>query len=108
MHNNAVDPPRESGHLGSYEVFYYNQTLDHFNYQPQSYITFPQRYVMNSKYWRGGNASAPIFAYMGEEASMDSDLAAIGFLSENAAQFGALIVFIEVIMAFFLSFFISF
>ena len=38
-----------------FQTFYYNQTLDHFNYRPESYSTFQQRYVINFKYW-GGSA----------------------------------------------------
>ncbi|XP_057991183.1 uncharacterized protein LOC110657800 [Hevea brasiliensis] len=97
VHNSAIDRPSRSRPLDSegYQSLFYGQTLDHFNYQPQSYLTFKQRYVLNSKYWKGAEASAPIFAFLGEEASLDSDLDAIGFLNENAAQFGALIVFME-------------
>lgn len=79
-----------------FQTFYYTQTLDHFNYRPESYTTFKQRYLINFKYWGGANVSAPIFAYLGAEAPIDNDLASIGFLTENAAQFGALVVFIEV------------
>ena len=32
-----------------FQTFYYDQTLDHFNYRPESYTTFQQRYVINSK-----------------------------------------------------------
>ncbi|PON53408.1 Peptidase S [Parasponia andersonii] len=55
-----------------FETFFYNQTLDHFNYRPESYSTFQQRYLVNSKYWGGPNA--PIFAYLGAEAPIDNDL----------------------------------
>ncbi|XP_022730956.1 lysosomal Pro-X carboxypeptidase-like [Durio zibethinus] len=76
-------------------TFYYPQTLDHFNYKPESYSTFQQRYVMNFKYWGGANASAPILAYLGAEAPLDGDLAVIGFLNDNAIRFNALLVYIE-------------
>ncbi|KAJ4840467.1 hypothetical protein Tsubulata_039815 [Turnera subulata] len=78
-----------------YETHYYKQTLDHFNYQPQSYETFGQRYVVSFKHWKGANASAPILAYLGAEESIDPYIDGIGFLTDNAAQFGALIVYIE-------------
>ena len=81
-----------------FQTFYYNQTLDHFNYRPESYTTFEQRYVMNFKYWGGANASAPIFVYLGAEADLDYDLPAVGFLTDNAPQFKALLVYIEVII----------
>ena len=79
------------------KTFYYKQTLDHFNYRPQSYQTFQQRYLINFKYWGGANSSAPIFAYLGAEAPIDSSPAGIGFLTDNAASFNALIVYIEVL-----------
>ncbi|XP_019052915.1 PREDICTED: lysosomal Pro-X carboxypeptidase-like [Nelumbo nucifera] len=78
-----------------FKTYFYTQTLDHFNYRPESYTTFQQRYAINSKYWGGGMSGAPIFVYLGEETSMDTDLSAIGFLTDHAPQFNALIVYIE-------------
>ncbi|KAM7528033.1 hypothetical protein LguiB_031443 [Lonicera macranthoides] len=78
-----------------FKTFFYAQTLDHFNYNPQSYSTFKQRYVINFKHWGGANCSAPIFAYLGAEAALDYDLDGIGFLPENAHHFKALQVYIE-------------
>ncbi|KAF7823316.1 lysosomal Pro-X carboxypeptidase-like [Senna tora] len=78
-----------------YKTFYYRQTLDHFNYRPESYTRFSQRYLINFKYWGGANSSAPIFVYLGEEAPIDGDLEVIGFLTDNAPSFNALIVYIE-------------
>lgn len=75
---------------------FYNQTLDHFSYCPESYTIFKQRYVINSKHWGGANSSAPIFAYLGEESSISSDIPIIGFLYENAPRFNALLLYIEV------------
>ncbi|XP_043702725.1 lysosomal Pro-X carboxypeptidase-like [Telopea speciosissima] len=77
------------------EAFFYTQTLDHFNYRPESYTTFQQKFVINFKYWGGANSSAPIFAYLGEESSLDQDLGVIGLLDENAPQFKALVLYIE-------------
>ncbi|KAL9405383.1 hypothetical protein Peur_002355 [Populus x canadensis] len=76
-----------------FETFFYNQTLDHFNYRPESYDAFPQRYLTNSKYWGGANAS--ILVYLGAEVSIDEDSAAFGFLVDNAVQFKSLLVVIE-------------
>ena len=87
----AFDPVTE------FQTFYYNQTLDHFNFRPDSFNTFQQRYLINFKHWGGFNISAPIFAYLGEEEAIDVDLSIIGFLSENADQFQALQIFIEVL-----------
>lgn len=79
-----------------FKTYYYTQTLDHFNYRPDSYITFQQRYVINSKYWKGPNSTSPILVYFGAEAPLDGDLVGIGFLSDNALQFNALQIYIEV------------
>ncbi|KAL2331979.1 hypothetical protein Fmac_019560 [Flemingia macrophylla] len=76
-------------------TFYYNQVLDHFNYRPESYETFQQRYLINFKYWGGANSSAPIFVYLGAESSIDGSPQYIGFLTDNAASFNALLVYIE-------------
>lgn len=78
------------------KTFFYKQTLDHFNYNPESYATFNQRYVVSFKYWGGGSKNAPIFAYLGAEAPLENDLGGIGFLPENAPRFKALQVYIEV------------
>ncbi|KAL3718218.1 hypothetical protein ACJRO7_003365 [Eucalyptus globulus] len=78
-----------------YETFFFNQTLDHFNYRPESYTAFKQRYLINSNYWGGANYSAPIFVYLGAESPIDGEPTTIGFLTDNAAQFKALLVYIE-------------
>ncbi|PIA54888.1 hypothetical protein AQUCO_00901058v1 [Aquilegia coerulea] len=72
-------------------IYYYSQTLDHFNYRPESYITFQQKYVINFSYWGGANTSAPIFLHLGGESAMGD------YATDNglAAQFNALIVAIE-------------
>ncbi|GMN56144.1 hypothetical protein TIFTF001_025260 [Ficus carica] len=79
--------------LEELETFFYNQTLDHFNYRSESYSTFQQRYFVNSKYWGGSNA--PIFAYLGAEGPLEGDLSVIGFLTDNAPEFKALLIYIE-------------
>lgn len=53
--------------------------------------------MVNFKYWGGAKSSAPIFAFFGAEGPVDEDAKYIGFLRDNAPQFNALIVFIEVI-----------
>lgn len=77
-------------------TFYYKQLLDHFNYRPQSYKTFQQRYLINFKYWAGANSSAPIFAYLGAEEAIDYSPEGVAFLTDNAASFNALLLYIEV------------
>ncbi|PSR89907.1 Lysosomal Pro-X carboxypeptidase [Actinidia chinensis var. chinensis] len=78
-----------------FKTFFYTQTIDHFNYKPQSYATFKQLYVINSKYWGGANSSAPIFVYLGAEAPLYNEMNAVGFLPDNAPHFKALLVYIE-------------
>ncbi|KAG8371236.1 hypothetical protein BUALT_Bualt13G0066700 [Buddleja alternifolia] len=90
--NNDNSPPTISK---DYKKYFYTQTLDHFNYGPQSYATFKQKYVVNAKYWGGGKSNAPILAYLGEESPLDVDLDFIGFLPDNAPYFNALSVYIE-------------
>ncbi|XP_021692132.2 uncharacterized protein LOC110673333 [Hevea brasiliensis] len=76
-----------------YEIHYYTQTLDHFNYKPGSYATFQQRYILNYKYWGGANTSSPIIVYTGEEDDVTYDVD--GFILELAACFKALLLYIE-------------
>ncbi|KAJ4835620.1 hypothetical protein Tsubulata_010864 [Turnera subulata] len=78
-----------------FKTFFFNQTLDHFNYKPESYGTFQQRYYINSKYWGGGEASAPIFVFLGAEAPMNDADVTNGLLNENAARFHSLLLYIE-------------
>ncbi|PWA93097.1 serine carboxypeptidase S28 family protein [Artemisia annua] len=77
------------------KTHFYNQTLDHFNYNPESYATFPQRYIVNSKWWGGADNNAPIFVYFGAEEDIEDDLGSIGFLTDNAPLFKALVVYLE-------------
>ncbi|CAH8271917.1 unnamed protein product [Arabidopsis lyrata] len=58
-------------------------------------MTFQQRYAIDAKHWAGAKANAPILAFLGLEASLETDLAAFGFLSDNAPHFKALKVYIE-------------
>ncbi|XP_073138260.1 uncharacterized protein [Henckelia pumila] len=78
-----------------FQTYYYDQTLDHFNYGPESYATFKQRYVINLKHWGGSNSSSPILAYFGAEASLDDELTIVGFINDVAPDFKALAVYME-------------
>ncbi|KAH0716353.1 hypothetical protein KY284_009258 [Solanum tuberosum] len=49
----------------------------------------------SSSYWGGSNSSSPIFAYLGAESSIDGDPLGIGFLTDFAPQFKALLVYME-------------
>ncbi|TKY48588.1 Lysosomal Pro-X carboxypeptidase [Spatholobus suberectus] len=92
LHNRATLVATDAENI---KTFYYKQVLDHFNYRPESYKTFHQRYLINFKYWGGANSSAPIFAYLGAESPIDDSPQGIGFLTDNAASFNALLVYIE-------------
>ncbi|GAB4833334.1 hypothetical protein Ancab_031578 [Ancistrocladus abbreviatus] len=78
-----------------YETRYYTQILDHFNFNPQSYQTFQQRYLINSQYWGGAEKNAPIFVYTGNEGDIEWFAQNTGFMFEIAPSFQALLVFIE-------------
>lgn len=93
LHN---DEAKSSPVSDDFKTFYYNQTLDHFNYRPDSYTSFPHRYIINFRYWGGANSSAPILAYLGAEGPLEDDLDVIGFMTDNAVKFDALLVYIEV------------
>lgn len=76
---------------------FFTQTLDHFNYNPQSYDTFQQRYLINDTYWGGAKNNAPIFVYTGNEGEIEWFAQNTGFMFETAPSFRALLIFIEVI-----------
>ncbi|KAK9185807.1 hypothetical protein WN943_026166 [Citrus x changshan-huyou] len=77
-------------------TYYYTQTLDHFNYKPESYATFQQKYIMNFKYWGGASTSSPIIVYMGEEAPLTFGVHGKGFIVDLASRFKAMLLYIEV------------
>lgn len=83
-----------------YETKYFTQTLDHFNFHPQSYQTFQQRYLINSSYWGGAKIKAPIFVYTGNEGDIEWFTQNTGFMFDNAPYFQAFLVFIEVLSCF--------
>lgn len=78
-----------------YNTKYFTQTLDHFNYNPLSYQTFQQRYLIHDKYWAGPNKKAPIFVYTGNEGNIEWFAQNTGFMFEIAPKFKALLIFIE-------------
>ncbi|KAI5425384.1 uncharacterized protein LOC127125605 [Lathyrus oleraceus] len=80
---------------GLYKTKFFTQRLDHFNYNPQSYQTFQQRYLINDTYWGGAKKKAPIFVYTGNEGHIDWFTQNTGFMFEKAPYFNALLVFIE-------------
>ncbi|KAK6147249.1 hypothetical protein DH2020_018161 [Rehmannia glutinosa] len=81
-----------------YKEKFFTQILDHFNYNPQSYQKFQQRYLINDKYWGGSsNNNSPIFVYTGNEGDIEWFAQNTGFMFETAPYFKALLVFIEVL-----------
>ncbi|KAK6147254.1 hypothetical protein DH2020_018166 [Rehmannia glutinosa] len=79
-----------------YKEKFFTQILDHFNYNPQSYQKFQQRYLINDRYWGGaGNNNSPIFVYTGNEGDIEWFAQNTGFMFETAPYFKALLVFIE-------------
>nr|GEX14067.1 lysosomal Pro-X carboxypeptidase-like [Tanacetum cinerariifolium] len=79
-----------------YQVYNYTQTLDHFNFRPESYTTFQQRYVIFPKHWGGHANNSPIFLYAGDETSIMNDVNYDnGFERVIASRFNGLLIYIE-------------
>nr|CAD1824690.1 unnamed protein product [Ananas comosus var. bracteatus] len=76
-----------------YEKRYFTQHLDHFNFEPQGFASFQQKFLVNDRHW--GGASAPIFVYAGNEGRIEWFAENTGFMWERAPEFRALLVFIE-------------
>ncbi|KAH9660413.1 prolylcarboxypeptidase-like protein [Citrus sinensis] len=88
---------KSNSHLPpEFVTYYYTQTLDHFNYKPESYATFQQKYIMNFKYWGGASTSSPIIVYIGEEAPLTFGVHGKGFIFYLASRFKAMLLYIEV------------
>ena len=43
---------------------WFNQTVDHFNFQELSAMTFPQRYFVNDQHWDGSKVCGDIVHFM--------------------------------------------
>lgn len=84
-------PNQKENASADFETFSYKQALDHFNYNPESYSVFNQKYMINSKYWGGARHMAPIFVYLGAEAPLTTG----HLLADLAQEFRALLLFIE-------------
>ncbi|RLN91103.1 hypothetical protein BBJ28_00006065 [Nothophytophthora sp. Chile5] len=75
--------------LGECEEKFFTQTLDHFDVGAP---TYEERYFVCDKNYREGGV---MFFYVGNEADVELYLNHTGLMWENAAEFGAMLVFAE-------------
>ncbi|XP_044507540.1 lysosomal Pro-X carboxypeptidase-like [Mangifera indica] len=78
-----------------FKTKYFTQILDHFNFNPQSYQTFQQKYLINDSFWGGATNNSPIFVYTGNEGDINWFAQNTGFMFDIAPHFKALLVFLE-------------
>ena len=73
------------------EKYFEAQRVDHFG--PGRGRQWGQRYFLSTERW--ASPSGPIFFYAGNESPVEAYLTHTGLIWENAASFGALVVFAE-------------
>ena len=82
--------------LGCRESWFEQQRLDHFSWTNDT--AWAQRYFICDANWQrpaAGTPPGPIFFYCGNEGAVEGYVAHTGLMHENAAAFGALLVFAE-------------
>ncbi|RIA84497.1 peptidase S28 [Glomus cerebriforme] len=90
----GINPISENGppqptDVPSLPVFYYNQTIDHFD---KNSGTFLQRYYINSTFYKEGG---PIFLHTPGETGINPIITTSSFVSELATSFNGLLISIE-------------
>ncbi|KAF6171031.1 hypothetical protein GIB67_014611 [Kingdonia uniflora] len=75
-----------------FKTHYFDQVLNHFIYTPNSYTTFRQKYLANSKYWGGAQTNSHIFVKLGGEGPIDVNA---DIIQQTAPVLKALLVKIE-------------
>ncbi|XP_042898313.1 dipeptidyl peptidase 2 isoform X1 [Parasteatoda tepidariorum] len=82
-----------SSNCSNYVEDYFDQQIDHFNFESNSNQTFKQRFLYNDTWWDRGRG--PIFFYAGNEGDIVGFWENTGYMFKIAPQFQALVVFVE-------------